>query len=145
MNHRNLCNHWFCLIMNFKLFTLSLPWCYLFDKTLKTISGGSRFLRKGAYCSAKISWKLLTGFDQWSFWIGYFTKGACCYSGGFTLSQTLWGRQPQRGTKLLFGQNLPKTAWKCRRLGRGGVSKILLCRSATVLETRVSSLWFQQF
>ena len=44
------------------------------------------------------------------------------------------GRQPEGGgnANLLFGQNLPKTAWKWRKLGREGksASKILLCRFA---------------
>ena len=39
----------------------------------------------------------------------------------------------QKGGSLLFGQNLPKTAWKWRKLD--GASKILLCRSATALNS----------
>ena len=34
------------------------------------------------------------------------------------------------GTNLLFGQLSPRTAWKMKKLDRGG-SKILVCRSAT--------------
>ena len=41
-------------------------------------------------------------------------------------------RQPKGVPRLLFGQNLLKTAWKWRKWDRNGeASKILLCRSAT--------------
>ena len=57
------------------------------------------------------------------------------YSGGSRIS-------PKRDGNLSIGQISPKTAWKWRKLGRGGLtSKFLLCRSATQKRVEWESLW----